>query len=91
MRSLLRTAAVVALSAAAPAAFADTYPRQPGVDAWHYVFRIEISDTSPAITGEATVDLLVRRDDVAEVWLDLASAADGKGMTVSGEIGRAHV
>jgi len=51
MRWTVRMAAVVVLSATAPAAFADTYPRQPGVDAWHYVFRLEISDASPAITG----------------------------------------
>ena len=66
MRWTPRIAAVAALFLAAPAAFADTYPRQPAVDAWHYVFRLEISDTSPAIAGEATVDLLVVRDGVAE-------------------------
>ena len=74
MRWTLRTAAVVGLVLGASAAFADTYPRQPGVDAWHYLFRLEISDTSPAIAGEATVDLLVVRDDVAEIVLDPARA-----------------
>src|SRR5947207_2084046 len=62
---------------------ADTYPRQPGVDAWHYIFRIELSDASPEITGEATVDLRVTRDDLREIVLDLASPANGKGMTVT--------
>jgi len=63
---------------------ADTYPRQPGVDAWHYVFRLELSDATPDITGEATVDLAFTKDGVTSVALDLASAANGKGMTVTG-------
>jgi aminopeptidase N len=67
----------------ANSAFADTYPRQPGVDAWHYVFRLELSDTSPEISGDATVDLRLTKDGVTNVSLDLASAADGKGMTVT--------
>src|SRR5262245_14410108 len=64
-------------------AFADTYPRQAGVDAWHYIFRLELSDASPEITGEATVDLRFTKDGVTSVSLDLASAANGKGMTVT--------
>ena len=76
------TAALVAMAMTAPAA-ADTYPRQPGIDAWHYVFRLTLSDTSPDIQGEATVDLLIAKDGVAEAFLDLASAANGKGMTVT--------
>ena len=66
------------------AAFADTYPRQPGVDAFHYVFRLDISDTRPEIVGDATVDLLLVRDNVTEVALDLATESGGKGMAVSG-------
>jgi aminopeptidase N len=64
-------------------ASADTYPRQIGIDAWHYVFRLELSDTQPEITGEATVDLRITKDGVEQVALDLASAANGKGMTVT--------
>ncbi len=75
-------AALLAIALAAPAA-ADTYPRQPGIDAWHYVFRLTLSDTSPEIQGDATVDLLITKDGVAAAFLDLASAADGKGMTVT--------
>ena len=62
---------------------ADTYPRQPGVDAWHYIFHIELSDARAGISGEATVDVRLTRDDVREVALDLASASKGKGMTVT--------
>jgi hypothetical protein len=71
------------LASAATFAVADTYPRQPGVDAWHYTFRLEVSDTRPEITGEATVDLRFTKDGVASVALDLISNANGKGMTVT--------
>jgi aminopeptidase N len=64
-------------------ASADTYPRQAGVDVRHYVFRLELSDASPEIKGEATIDLAFTQD-VTTVALDLASAANGKGMTVTG-------
>ncbi len=86
-RSLLRQCValwgVVAFAAMALPARADTYPRQPGVDASHYVFRLELSDAKPDIIGEATVDLRFTQDGVTSVALDLASAADGKGMTVT--------
>ena len=62
---------------------ADTYPRQPGVDVQHYVFRIALADDSDAIAGETTVTVRFVRDGLAEWWLDLASAAGGKGMTVA--------
>lgn len=68
----------------ATTASADTYPRQPAVDAWHYVFRLELSDTSPEITATATVDVRFTRAGTGGVVLDLASPADGKGMTVTG-------
>ena len=63
--------------------YADTYPRQPGVDAWHYVFKLELSDTSPEIKGEATIDLRFTQAGITSVSLDLASAANDKGMTVT--------
>jgi aminopeptidase N len=62
---------------------ADTYPRQAGVDAWHYVFTLEISDSSPEIKGEATIDLRFTQAGVTTVSLDLASSAGEKGMTVT--------
>jgi aminopeptidase N len=65
------------------AALTDTYPRQPGVDAIHYVFRLSLLTTDAnEIQGEATVDLRVVGDGLREVFLDLTSAADGKGMTI---------
>lgn len=63
--------------------FADTYPRQPGVDMLHYVFRLTLSDDNDEIAGETTIDLRFTQAAISEVTLDLASATDGKGMTVS--------
>src|SRR3954454_3276506 len=64
---------------------ADTYPRQAGIDAQHYVFRLTLlTDDSNEIRGEATVRLRVVTAGVREALVDLASAApDGKGMTVT--------
>ena len=64
-------------------ATADTYPRQPGVDALHYVFRLAISDASNEIAGETTVTLKLVADGVRDVELDLANASSGQGMTVA--------
>ena len=60
------------------AAFADTYPRQPGVDAFHYVFRLDISDTRPEIVGDATVDCCSCATS-HRIALDLRLRAAGKG------------
>jgi aminopeptidase N len=75
---------------AAALAGADTYPRQPGIDAWHYVFRLTLSDTSPEIQGEATVDLRIAKDGTPDAVLDLASSSGGKGMTVTGVTSNGH-
>ncbi len=61
---------------------ADTYPRQTGVDAVHYVFRLSLSDASEEIAGEATVTVKFLLDKVGDVQLDLTSASAGQGMTV---------
>jgi aminopeptidase N len=63
--------------------FADTYPRQFGVDVQHYVFRVDLSDDNDEIAGETTVDIRFVKDGVTQVALDLASSKDGTGMTVS--------
>src|SRR5687767_1414874 len=60
----------------------DTYPRQTGIDAIHYIFRLALSDASDEIAGEATVTVKFLLDKVGDVQLDLASASAGKGMTV---------
>jgi aminopeptidase N len=71
-----------------PPCLADTYPRQPGIDAIHYTFRLTLRDETDEIDGEAAVDLRFLQDGLKEFTLDLASAASGKGMTVSGVTSR---
>ena len=73
---------IITLLLAAADSRADTYPRQPGIDILHYVFRLTIEDTSDRIVGETTVTFRIVQP-VRELLLDLTSAADGKGMTVS--------
>jgi aminopeptidase N len=62
--------------------WADNYPRQPGVDVQHYLFRVTLRDDSDEISGETTVSIRFAAG-VTSVALDLASPADGKGMTVT--------
>ena len=62
---------------------ADNYPRQPGVDVQHYTFRVTLSDANDEIAGESTAVVKFVKDGVTEVALDLASPANGKGMTVT--------
>lgn len=64
-------------------AFADTYPRQANVDVLHYVFRLTLSDDNDEIAGEATIDARFTQSGVNDIVFDLASAANGKGMTVA--------
>ena len=64
-------------------ASADTYPRQPNVDALHYAFRLTLSDDTDEIAGEATIDLRFLKDGLTECTLDFASASNNKGMTVA--------
>ncbi len=70
------------LLCASALALADTYPRQPGIDVEHYIFRLTLSDASDEIRGEATVTVRFRAAGVGEFGLDLASPEKGKGMTV---------
>jgi aminopeptidase N len=64
---------------------ADTYPRQPGIDARHYDVRLTLLTTeSNDIQAEATVTLRVVAAGLSEAILDLTSATrDGKGMIVT--------
>ncbi|BDC53046.1 peptidase [Bryobacterales bacterium F-183] len=55
-------------------AFADTYPRQAGVDAVHYRFQLEFFDTSDEIKGEATIQVRLA-PGVSALVLDLANAS----------------
>src|SRR5262245_3729446 len=89
-RSSSRTAAAVSAAALLALAFgapmaADTYPRQPGIDARHYLFRLTLlTSDSNDIQGEETVTLRVAAANTREAVLDLTSARpDGRGMTVT--------
>ncbi|MHB1556297.1 MAG: M1 family metallopeptidase [Isosphaeraceae bacterium] len=62
---------------------ADNYPRQPGVDVLHYAFRIALRDEVDEIEGTTTIDVRFLEAGICRFTLDLASAAKGKGMTVS--------
>ena len=57
----------------AASALADTYARQGGIDVEHYRFRLELSDETDEIVGEATISVRFTADRVAEFALDLAS------------------
>lgn len=80
MRTFLAPSFLIATAAAA---LADTYPRQPGVDALHYVFDLTLTDDADVVEGEAVLNLRFLQDGVPSVALDLISLRDGKGMTVS--------
>ena len=71
---------------ALPLGALDTYPRQPGVKVEHYVFALELSDTSDEIRGEATVTIRFTKDGLTSFFLDLATPANGKGMTTTGVV-----
>ncbi len=84
----MRRAAAVALTmlAAASAARADTYPRQPGIDVLHYTFRLTLTDESDALEGETTVSFRVLEAGTGALVLDLAEPSpgrDGRGMAVA--------
>jgi len=63
---------------------ADTYPRQPAIDAIHYRFAITLTgETTATLAGEAVATLRLLTP-AREVALDLASPNGDQGMKVSG-------
>lgn len=84
MRTSSTLAVLILCVLQAVSARADTYPRQPGVDAVHYVFRLRVTDSSNEIAGEMTGTFRILAPTVRDLYLDLVSATGGKGMTVSG-------
>jgi aminopeptidase N len=58
---------------------ADQYPRQPGVDVQHYVFRVTLSDDTDEIEGETTIRVKFVRDGVTKVAFDLGAAMKASG------------
>lgn len=91
----LRLATVLTVTAIAGEA--DTYPRQPTIDAQHYTFRLVLRDDTSEIAGDASVDLQFVASDTSDFALDLASPANGKGLPVTdvsssaGEVRYRHI
>jgi aminopeptidase N len=83
MKRLLLALSAVAVIAATTAT-ADSYPRQPGVDAVHYAFDVSLRDDTDEIEAEATVELAFVKAGQGSFALDLASPSGGRGMTVTG-------
>lgn len=71
------------LTVAAIGAEADTYPRQPAIDAQHYTFRLVLRDDTEEIAGDASVTVRFLASGTSGFALDLASRANGKGMAVT--------
>jgi aminopeptidase N len=66
-----------------PLSATDTYPRQAGIDVQHYRFALTLNDSTNEISGDATVTIRFVKAGVTSFFLDLATAANGKGMTVT--------
>ena len=87
MRYHVATALAVVGAFLSPPTRADTYPKNPNIDALNYAFTIELSDTTDLIVGELALDVRFVGPGVRAVRLDLISASaaqGGKGMRVSG-------
>jgi aminopeptidase N len=69
--------------AALPLGARDTYPRQPGIKVEHYAFALELTDANDEIRGETTVTIRFTKDGLTSFFLDLATPANGKGMTTT--------
>ena len=84
-RPLIALSTAASLIAASGALRADTYARQPGIDARHYAVRLTLLTTdSNDVQAEADVTLRIVTAGTREATLDLTSATpDGKGMTVT--------
>lgn len=67
-------------------ATADTYPKNPKIDALNYAFTIELSDATDEILVALTMDVRFVGEGVKSLRLDLINASPnlgGKGMTVT--------
>jgi aminopeptidase N len=60
----------------------DPYPKNKTIDIMHYLFQLEINDSTDVVAGQATVTILFRAR-VSEFELDLVNKNEkGKGMDV---------
>jgi aminopeptidase N len=51
---------------------ADVYVRQPSIDVLHYDISLELTDGDDSIAGTTRIHILMRKDSVPGMWLDLA-------------------
>ncbi|MEQ9209048.1 MAG: hypothetical protein RLN96_04275, partial [Pseudomonadales bacterium] len=58
---------------------ADTYPKNPNIDIINYTFRIQLSDATDVIVGEATIDVRYLAAGVQSLRLDLVRASQELG------------
>jgi aminopeptidase N len=86
------SASAVAMIGAGVLLRADTYARQPAIDARHYAVRLTLlTGDSNDVQAEAAVTLRIVTPGAREAVLDLTSAtADGKGMTVTSITSEGH-
>lgn len=84
---MTRLAAILIILFSTPfISIADDYPKNPAIDVLNYVFKIDLSDNTDKIQGEAVIDVRFLADGISVLRLDLikASAAlNGKGMMVT--------
>lgn len=80
MRFHLATAALAFVGAFLPMTTpADTYPKNPNVDALNYACMIELSDTTDLIVGELALEVRFVGAGVRAERLDLISATAAQG------------
>jgi aminopeptidase N len=70
------------LASALFAGATDKYARNVDVDVQHYRFELELSDNTDEIKCTATVQVLLKKNGITMVKLDLASPDQGTGMKV---------
>jgi aminopeptidase N len=86
MRKLLIALLFISTLSVSAFAFRDLYPKNPNIDVINYIFKLELSDSTDEITGEATVDVRFLSAGISELRLDLINQSkelDGKGMKVN--------
>ena len=81
--SIVIVVAAALMPVTASSAQSPHYQRQPGLEIEHYVFGITLTDSSDDVRGETTVTTRFVQDGLRSFWLDLTSASNGKGMTVT--------
>lgn len=77
-----RVLSVLFATGAVHAGGPDPYTPDPRVDAQHYVFRLELTDTDDVIHGHSSAEIRVLDDGVDVIKLDLVGQSGSKGMRI---------